>query len=142
MRHTKSGDTAFNNDKFYPHNKGKRIKAYNTTYRRIKWDEPAPTITIRNDAISSQNNVHPGRLKSDGTYSDARVLTPLELMLLSSLPPDWDIPEDTPELLIRRCIGKCIPPLLVKEIVLGIHKHNDKTNSKRKMDFISPYSEL
>nr|WP_317404444.1 DNA cytosine methyltransferase [uncultured Helicobacter sp.] len=120
MRHTKSGDTAFNNDKFYPRNKGKRIKAYNTTYRRIKWDEPAPTITIRNDAISSQNNVHPGRLKSDGTYSDARVLTPLELMLLSSLPTDWDIPADTPELLIRRCIGECIPPLLVKEIVSGI----------------------
>ncbi|EAI6218788.1 DNA cytosine methyltransferase [Campylobacter upsaliensis] len=120
MKHTKSGDTAFNNDKFYPQNKGKRIKAYNTTYRRIKWDEPAPTITIRNDAISSQNNVHPGRLKSDGTYSDARVLTPLELMLLSSLPTDWDIPADTPELLIRRCIGECIPPLLVKEIVSGI----------------------
>ena len=120
MKHTKSGDTAFNNDRFYPKNKGKRIKAYHTTYRRIKWDDPAPTITIRNDAISSQNNVHPGRLKSDGTYSDARVLTPLELMLLSSLPTDWDIPADTPELLIRRCIGECIPPLLVKEIVLGI----------------------
>ena len=88
----------------------------------MKWDEPAPTITIRNDAISSQLNVHPGRLKPDGTYSDARVLTPLELMLLSSLPPNWKIPDDTPELLIRKCIGECIPPLLIKQIVSEINK--------------------
>lgn len=70
---------------------------------------------MRNDAISSQLNVHPGRIKEDGTYSDARVLTPLELMLLSSLPKDWNIPSDTPELLIRKCIGECIPPLLIKK---------------------------
>ena len=120
LKHTKTGESALNNPIFYPTNKGKKVKAYNTTYKRIKWDEPAPTITIRNDAISSQHNVHPGRLQKDGTYSDARVLTPLELMLLSSLPKEWNIPDDTPELLIRRCIGECIPPLLVKKIVLGI----------------------
>ena len=121
MKHTKTGNSALDNDKFYPVKKnGKKVKAYNTTYRRIKWDEPAPTITIRNDAISSQLNVHPGRVKDDGTYSDARVLTPLELMLLTSLPKDWNIPSQTSELLIRRCIGECIPPLLVKKIVSQI----------------------
>ena len=57
----------------------------------------------------------------DGTYSDARVLTPLELMLLNSLPADWNIPDDTPELLIRQCIGESIPPLMLKEIVGGIY---------------------
>lgn len=118
MKHTKTGETALNNKTFYPKDKnGKKIKAYNTTYRRIKWDEPAPTITIRNDAISSQLNVHPGRLKDDKTYSDARVLTPLELMLLSSLPKNWNVPDDTSEILIRRCLGECIPPLLIKKIV-------------------------
>lgn len=118
MKHTPTGKTAFDNDIYYPKNKkGERIKAYNTTYRRIRWDEPAPTITMRNDAISSQLNVHPGRLKKDGTYSDARVLTPLELMLLSSIPKDWNIPNTTSELLIRRCIGESIPPLLIKKIV-------------------------
>ena len=40
---------------------------------------------MRNDAISSQRNVHPGRLLDDGTYSDARVLTPYELMILNSV---------------------------------------------------------
>ena len=72
---------------------------------------------MRNDAISSQRNVHPGRLLEDGTYSDARVLTPLELMILNSLPEDWGIPDDTPEILIRQVIGESIPPLMIERIV-------------------------
>ncbi|MDR1342257.1 MAG: DNA cytosine methyltransferase [Prevotellaceae bacterium] len=123
MRYTPTGKTAIGNSVHFPTKEnGERVRAYNTTFRRINWDEPAPTITIRNDAISSQLNVHPGRKKSDDTYSDARVLTPLELMLLSSLPADWNIPDNTPELLIRKCIGECIPPLLTKKIVEQINK--------------------
>lgn len=118
MKHTPTGQSAFDNAEYYPKkDDGTRIKGYNSSYRRIKWDEPAPTITIRSDAISSQRNVHPGRKMSDGTYSDARVLTPLELMLLTSLPCDWSIPEDTPEILIRQVIGESIPPLMIKKIV-------------------------
>ena len=98
------------------------MKAYGSTYRRIKWNEPAPTITIRNDAISSQRNVHPGKKRKNGEYSDARVLTPLEIMILSSLPEDWNVPSDTPELLLRRCIGESIPPLLTKKIISCIGK--------------------
>lgn len=123
MRHTPTGKSAFENDQHFPVKpNGEKIKSYFTTYRRIKWDEPAPTITMRNDAISSQLNVHPGRKLKNGTYSDARVLTPLELMLLSSLPPDWNIPDSTSELLIRKCIGECIPPLLIKNIVAQINR--------------------
>lgn len=118
MKHTPTGHSAFSNKTYYPqHKDGTRIKGYESSYRRIKWDEPAPTITIRNDCISSQRNVHPGRLLEDGTYSDARVLTPLELMILDSLPSDWRIPDDTPEILIRQVIGESIPPLLVERIV-------------------------
>lgn len=121
MKHTPTGCTAFKNKVYFPQKKdGKKIKGYESSYRRIKWDEPAPTITIRNDCIGSQRNVHPGRLLPDGTYSDARVLTPLELMILNSLPIDWNIPDDTPEILIRQCIGESIPPLMLKKIVGGI----------------------
>ena len=121
MKHTPTGKSAFSNPVYYPKKKdGTRVKGYESSYRRIRWDAPAPTITIRNDCIASQRNVHPGRLLPDGTYSDARVLTPLELMLLNSLPMDWNIPDDTPELLIRQCIGESIPPLMLKEIVRGI----------------------
>ena len=118
MKHTPTGASAFWNTEFYPKKSdGSRIKGFESSYRRIKWDEPCPTITIRNDAISSQRNVHPGRLMPDGTYSDARVLTPYELMILTSLPTDWHIPDDTPEILIRQVIGEAIPPLMVKRIV-------------------------
>lgn len=121
MRHTPTGASAFENQTHYPRKAdGRRISSYMTTYRRIRWDEPAPTITIRNDAISSQLNVHPGRPLPDGLYSDARVLTPHELMLLSSLPEDWPVPEDTPEILLRQCIGESVPPLLLKKIVSTI----------------------
>ena len=121
MKHTPTGSSAFDNKYYYPKTKdGHRIKGYQSSYRRIKWDEPAPTITIRNDCISSQRNVHPGHLLPDGTYSDARVLTPLELMILDSLPKNW-IPEGSvPEILVRQCIGESIPPLMVKKIVEGI----------------------
>ncbi len=122
MQHTPTGKSAFENEKYRPVKaNGEEIKSYMTAYRRIKWDEPAPTITMRNDAISSQLNVHPGRLQKNGTYSDARVLTPLELMILSSLPTDWNIPSQTPENLIRKCIGECIPPLMIKKVIAPIN---------------------
>ncbi len=118
MKHTPTGKSAFDNKIYYPKKEdGRRIKGYESTYRRIYWNQPAPAITMRNDAISSQRNVHPGNLLDDGTYSDARVLTPLELMILTSLPSNWNIPSDTPEILIRQCIGESVPPRLIENIV-------------------------
>lgn len=121
MKHTPTGHSAFENPEFYPVKKdGTKVKGYNSSYRRIKWDEPCPTITIRNDAISSQRNVHPGRVLENGLYSDARVLSILELIRLTGLPDEWPIPIDTPEILVRQVLGECIPPLLVEAIVKEI----------------------
>ncbi len=126
MKHTPTGQSAFDNEVYFPKKKdGTKIKGYKSSYRRIKWDEPAPTITIRNDAISSQRNVHPGKLRADGTYSDARVLSILELMRLSSLPDNWPIPNGTPEILIRQVLGECIPPLFVEALVKGVNSNAD-----------------
>jgi DNA (cytosine-5)-methyltransferase 1 len=118
MKHTPTNKSAFENEIHYPQkSNGDKIKAFKTTYARMDWEQPAPTITIRNDCIASQRNVHPGILKEDGTYSDARVLTPLELMILTSLPVNWNIPKDTPEVLIRQVLGECVPPLLIKKVL-------------------------
>jgi DNA (cytosine-5)-methyltransferase 1 len=118
MKHTPTNKSAFENKIYYPQkSNGVKIKAFKTTYARMNWENPAPTITMRNDCIASQRNVHPGNLKEDGTYSDARVLTPLELMILTSLPTNWKIPKNTPEMLIRQVIGECVPPLLVKKVL-------------------------
>lgn len=127
LMHTPSGETAFNNiDKFKPRKKdGTLIKGFKNTYKRQNWDKPAYTITMYNRTIGSQNNVHPGRYirkDKDGfdIYSDARVLTIYELMIVSSLPLDWNIPDWATDHFIRQVIGEGIPPLLVKKIMMEL----------------------
>lgn len=125
MKHTPTGHSAFENKIYYPKDKnGKKVKGFAATFKRIEWDAPAPTITMRNDCISSQSNVHPGRELSDGTYSDARVLTPRELFILFSIDPDIDMPANISESQIRYMVGEGIPPRLVMKIVGGIKYGN------------------
>ncbi len=121
MRHTPTGHSAFENEVYFPKNKeGKRLKGYSATYKRIDWDKPAPTITMRNDAISSQSNVHPGRLMENGLYSDARVLTIRELFILSSINPDLDVPSFVGDSQVRYMIGEAVPPRLLEVICKNI----------------------
>jgi len=121
MKHTPTGHSAFENNEFFPQkSNGDRLKGYSATYKRIDWDKPAPTITMRNDAISSQSNVHPGRLLNDGTYSDARVLTLRELFILSSINPDIDVPSFASDSQIRYMIGEAVPPKLIEAIAKNI----------------------
>ena len=51
----------------------------------MDWNKPAPTVTMTNGSISSQNNVHPGRANHDqeDTYSEARVLSIREVLAVS-----------------------------------------------------------
>ena len=79
-----------------------------------------------NRTIGSQNNVHPGRYIGQDNegydlYSDARVLTIYELMLVSSLPKNWDIPSWASDNFVRQVIGEGIPPLLVKKIMMELN---------------------
>ena len=127
MKHTPSGKTAFDNAiGYYPSKDGRKIKGFTTTYKRISWDAPCPTITMANGSISSQNNVHPGNIKSDGTYDNARVLTVYELMLLTGLNDDWDIPDWANESLLRQVLGECVPPLLIKHLIDNIENKNNE----------------
>ncbi|MBT5935800.1 MAG: DNA cytosine methyltransferase [Sulfurimonas sp.] len=120
LKKTPTGKTALHNKVHYPKKvDGTRIKGYDTTYKRIEWDKPSPTITMANGSISSQNNVHPGRLLADGTYSDARVLTLKEIFILTGLPDDWTPPEWASENLIRQVIGEGVPPMLIDSL-LGV----------------------
>ncbi len=117
MTHTPTGKTALDNETHYPQINGRKIKAYSTTYKRIDWDRPAPTITMCNGGISSQNNVHPGKPLGNGTYSDARVLTILELMRLTGLPDNWNIPLWASDNFIRQVIGEAFPPLFAANLL-------------------------
>ena len=121
MKHTSTGKSAFQNDVYFPKKQdGSKIVGYPYTYKRIDWDKPAPTITMRSDTISTTHSVHPGRKKDDGTYSDARVLTLRELFVLSSINPEIDIPDYITENQVRYCIGEAVPPLLMEAICKNI----------------------
>ena len=127
MMHTPSGCTAFDNKIYYPKKtNGTKVKGHYNHYRRHDWDKPARTITQNNGVMSSLTCVHPGhKIKDDGTeegriYSDARVFSIYELLIVSSLPLNWSIPDWAEENFIRSVIGEGIPPLLVKEIMLEL----------------------
>ena len=83
-KHTPTGKSAFDNigrNSFYPQvidketGKIRPIKGYNTTYRRMFWDDVSYTITMNHAGPNGSNTLHPGRLLLDGTYSDARTLS-------------------------------------------------------------------
>lgn len=114
MKATPEGQTAFDNERFEdrPHVRDKNsgilreIKAFKTTYKRIWWDRPSPTVTMGSAGISSQNNVHP---------RDSRALTLREVMLLQSIPMWYTFSETTIKER-REMVGEAVPPLLAKAI--------------------------
>lgn len=127
MQNTPSGTSAIYNEFHFPEKPdGKRISAHENQYRRHSWEKPCRTITQNNGVISSLCCVHPGREyineQGEKLYSDPRVLTIYELLLVSSLPVDWPIPSWAKDTLIRNVIGEGIPPLMVKKIMLELLK--------------------
>ena len=65
---------------------------------------------------------HPGRELPDGTYSDARAYTILELLRSYALPNDFPFPAwaSDEEKLLRDVLGEAFAPLLVKNILLNM----------------------
>lgn len=117
LAHTETGKSAMQNEVYYPKKKnGERISGFHNTYKRMKWHEPAPARTTYSGSVSSHNNVHPGRLRADGTYSDARALTLLETFLVSSISPDIEFPDWASDTFIRTVIGESIPPKMLEKI--------------------------
>ena len=127
MMHTPTGKSAIYNEKYYPQKAdGTPVKAHHNHYRRLKWDMPCRTITQNNGCMSSLACVHPGRRYTNEIgeilYSDPRVLTIYELLIVMSLPLDWPIPDWANEQLIRNVFGEGIPSLLVKKILENLLK--------------------
>lgn len=123
MRHTRPGTSAIANPVYYPKKEdGSRIIGFHNTFKRMQWDQPCPARTTYCGSISSHNNVHPGRLLPDGTYSDPRVLTLLETFIVSSIPEDIKFPPSAKDSFIRTIIGEAIPPRLLERVIGLIDK--------------------
>lgn len=123
MKHTDEGKSALKNEIYFPKKpNGEAIKGFHNTYSRMRRNEPCPARAMNNGNMGGHNNVHPGRPLPDGTRTDTRVLTLRELFIVSSLPPDWNLPTWCTDNFIRTVIGEAIPPLFAYNILLKIGK--------------------
>jgi DNA (cytosine-5)-methyltransferase 1 len=117
LKHTPTGCSALNNEPPYQaNNKGEPMKTFDTCYSRMSWDKPSPTIVTKNNAYSN-NNLHPGRKLPDGTYSDARPITFLELLRISGCPDDFKVPNNISLARLRFLFGEQFPPKLVQALI-------------------------
>jgi DNA (cytosine-5)-methyltransferase 1 len=78
---------------------------YNTTYKRISWDEPASTVSTNFNMISGCRNVHP---------TNTRSYTIREALRCQSFPDDFRVVGKWDN--VRKAIGNAVPPLLAKAI--------------------------
>lgn len=121
MKHTATGCSAFDNPLEYRPTKkdGTPKEYYRSAYRRPKWNDAFPCILKESDGMGGMITCHPGRLQEDGTYSDARAYTVLELLRGYDLPhdfpfPAWTLDEDK---LQRAVLGEAFAPRLVQRIL-------------------------
>lgn len=129
MSHTPEGCSAMNNPVFFPRKEnGQKVSGFHNTYNRLKWDVPCAAVTTNSGMISGHNNVHPGRKLSNGLYSDPRALSLLEIMIVSSLPCDWNLPKNYNDRTVRTLIGEAIPPLLLKKILSTLQPRTSSPN--------------
>lgn len=82
---------------------------FNTTYKRIMWDEPCSTISTNFSMISGCRNVHP---------QNTRSLTIREAARVQSFPDEFVFVGNWGE--IRKVIGNAVPPILAKAIANSI----------------------
>lgn len=82
---------------------------FNTTYKRIRWDEPCSTISTNFSMISGCRNVHPTSTRSLTIREATRAQTfPDEFVFVGN----WGS--------IRKAIGNAVPPLLAKAIASAV----------------------
>lgn len=85
------------------------------------WDLPSNTIDSGSGSPLTNRTVHPGRLRKDGTYSDARVLTLLEVFLTNGL-ENYEVPLEfrDKESFVREVMGEIFLPRMLERICLEI----------------------
>ena len=97
--------------------KGKQ--KYNTTWGRLKWDEPSPTIDTRFDAASNGTNNHP--------YLN-RAITPREAARIQSFDDNFVFYGN--KVSVRTQIGNAVPPLMAKAVADQIYEILGKKDNK------------
>lgn len=127
-KHTPTGKSAFDNigiNEYYPQvidketNKIRPIKGYTTTYRRMHWDEVSYTLTMNHAGPNGSNTLHPGRLKADGTYSDARTLSLREAATIMGLESTFVFPEEVSYRQGMKFFGEGLSPVILRDLLMS-----------------------
>lgn len=96
------------------------LKGFHSAYRRMKWDEPAPTLTQNFRYEASDNKVHP---------SQTRVLSIYEALVLQTIADyDYDFRLDgdyPPPAFLAEIIGESVPPKLIEVICAMMIRESD-----------------
>ena len=101
LKDVPEGESAHNNDdpELRP------PSGYNTTYKRLCWDEPSSTVSTTFGMISGCRNVHP---------ENTRSLTIREAARCQTFPDDFEYCGTLGD--IRTAIGNAVPPMLANAI--------------------------
>lgn len=92
---------------------------FHTTWARLEWDKPSPTVDTRFDTPSNGKNSHP--------YLH-RAITPREAARLQSFPDSYHFLGAKTE--ICKQIGNAVPPLLAKALAKSIKRQVNYFNRK------------
>jgi DNA (cytosine-5)-methyltransferase 1 len=77
---------------------------YQSVYGRLRWNQPAQTITTGFGSMGQGRYVHPQR---------RRTITPHEAARLQTFPDWFDFGQDTRRGVLAKAIGNAVPPLLM-----------------------------
>ena len=129
LKHTPTASSAWKNKKEYqPVNVdgSESCAQFKASFSRKDWNKPSNTVLTDSGSLGGMINIHPGRPLSDGTYSDCRPLSILELFRITGLPDDYPVPEKfiKNDKLIREVIGECFAPLHVARLMTTIPNKN------------------
>ena len=82
--------------------------SYNSMYGRLRWDEPAQTVTTGFSSMGQGRYVHP---------AERRTITPHEAARLQMLPDFWDFSPVTQKGSLAKMIGNAVPPVLASTLL-------------------------
>lgn len=119
LEHTATGRCSKDNDPKYQLS---GFGFYSGRGTRKFWNYPSNTIDSGNGKVDGIRTIHPGWLRADGTYSDARPLSLLEVILVNGLPQSYKIPDEfeNRRAFVRRGMGQVFLPRLLQRICLEI----------------------
>lgn len=123
MRHTREGEDWHNlPDELQP--ASAKTSSY-TSYGRMWWDEPAPTLTTNFYNWGSGRFGHPG-YNEDSELSVDRAISLYEGALLQTFPPDYEFVSEGEDINLAsmgRLIGNAVPVRLAEVIGESIQRH-------------------